>query len=246
MYRLFALMLALSTSVACWTARIPMPLETYDAPQSDTLLILLPGFAAYDHTFEKKGLIDAAREAGFYGDIVAANATFGYYRKRNLVQELERRILADARGKYEHIWVVGISMGGLGTLLTAQEHAEDLDGIVLLSPFLGRGKVVSAVAEGGGLPAWEPPEEASWEEDIWGWLDDAAERDWQDPQVFLGHGTRDLGVKNHEQLASYLGTERVRTAEGGHTWPVWEELLAEFVRKEIVPRTKTPAVVDVP
>lgn len=232
----------LALSAACFPARSPMPLERYSAPQTDTLLVLLPGFAAYDHTFEKKGLIQAAREAGFEGDIVAPNATFGYYRTRSLLPELESAVFADARDKYEHIWVLGISMGGLGTLLAVEEFREDIDGVILLSPFLGRKRVTNAVRDAGGLAGWSVPEEdPTFDEEVWGWLDDASERQWQQPEVFLGYASNDLGVKNQELLASQMGHERSKMVPGGHTWPVWKELLHHFVKYEMVPRVQPSA-----
>jgi alpha-beta hydrolase superfamily lysophospholipase len=56
---------------------------------------------------------------------------------------------------YEKIILVGTSLGGHGALLYITKHSEDVDGVVVLAPFLGGGRVVEAIEKAGSLGKWE-------------------------------------------------------------------------------------------
>ena len=57
----------------------------------------------------------------------------------------------DGEAGYENIWLLGISMGGLGTLLYASEYPEQVDGVVLLAPFLGDRSAIETIVATGPL-----------------------------------------------------------------------------------------------
>jgi pimeloyl-ACP methyl ester carboxylesterase len=60
---------------------------------------------------------------------------------------------AQARG-YDDIWLLGVSIGGFGSLLYAGEFPADIRGIVLLAPYLGGSRTPRAIEAAGGLEVW--------------------------------------------------------------------------------------------
>ncbi|MEZ4382377.1 MAG: alpha/beta hydrolase [Nannocystaceae bacterium] len=219
----------LAVTAACATAKKNQPMTVERHPAADqrarTLVVLLPGAGDSAATYDDEGFIAAAREAGVGVDLVAVNAHAGYYFGRTLPDRLWEDVLAPARAEgYREIWLVGISMGGLGALLTAQRHADAIDGLVLLAPYLGKRRTLEPIAAVGPR-AWEPADApGSYDYELWRWLkgyhDDPASR----PALYLGYGTDDRGARGHALLAALLPPERTFTAPGGHDWPIWRPL----------------------
>lgn len=189
-----------------------------------TLVVLLPGIFADGAMLRERGVLEAMREAGLQADVVTVDAHLRYYMDRSISRRLVDEILAPVRGQYENIWVVGISLGGLGGLLTVRDAPEVIDGLVLLSPWLGRPRPVREVRDDGGLGRWRPVEGKAWEYELWSWLAEEHARGWSSASIHLGYGSRDLLVDNHHTLAEALGPERVTRVDGGHSWATWRTL----------------------
>ena len=95
---------------------------------------------AGDHAerFREQGFVEDLQNSNLSIDIRATDATMGYYVKGTLLDRLETDVitLAKARG-YEEIWLVGSSMGGLGTLLYSRMRSAEVTGVLAMAPFLG-------------------------------------------------------------------------------------------------------------
>ena len=118
------------------------------------LMILLPGIGDLAEDYESHGFVDAVRRSGAPADLVAVDVHVGYYARRTVLERLRKDVIAPAReAGYEKIWLGGISLGGLGASLYAAEYAADLQGLVLLAPFLGDPRIVREIAGAGGLGA---------------------------------------------------------------------------------------------
>lgn len=215
--------------------REPLPaLSAVHHPGADrsTLVVLLPGILADADALDRRGLVDALRDGGMQADLVALDAHVGYYADRSISRRVTEDVLRPARERYDQIWLVGISMGGLGALLTARDAPELVDGVLLLSPWLGRRSVVEPVRDGGGLVTWDgatPDPEAPWEHTLWAWMQGEQKGGWPSAEVHLGFGHRDLGVTNDQTLAESLDPVRVTRMEGGHSWSTWRSLAQRMV-----------------
>ncbi|MCA9659678.1 MAG: alpha/beta fold hydrolase [Myxococcales bacterium] len=245
--RAFALLgLAVAVLAACATAKKNQPMATLRHPaapeRADTLVVLLPGAGDSATTYDREGFIAAAREAGSAVDLVAVDAHAGYYFGRTLTDRLWEDVLAPARAEgYRQIWLVGISMGGLGALLTAQRHADAIDGVVLLAPYLGKRRTIEQIAAAGAR-AWEPaPEAGSYDYELWRWLKGYQDPGAARPALYLGYGTEDRGAGAHALLAELLPPEQTFTAPGGHDWPVWRPLWREILSSLAASSTWPPA-----
>jgi len=64
-------------------------------PSHETVIIMLPGRGDRAATFIRNGFQNAGEHYGF--DTIAADAHFGYFRKRNLVERLHADIVLPAR-----------------------------------------------------------------------------------------------------------------------------------------------------
>lgn len=229
---------ALLLTTACTGLRpAPAPLPTRQlatAPAgSDCLVVLLPGIGDAPRDFLDAGFPATAAAAGLRADLVAADLHMGYYRQRTTVERLHRDLVAPAREEGEQVWLVGISLGGLGALLYAESHPEQVAGVVLLSPFLGRGPALDEIAAAGDLQAWdyeapeEPRERAEGDEvwyRLWAALRRLTAQDSGAPPIWLGSGTGDRLAASHALLARELPAERVVTVDGGHDWDTWKTL----------------------
>ncbi|MCA9605722.1 MAG: alpha/beta fold hydrolase [Myxococcales bacterium] len=195
------------------------------------LLVMMPGMLDLPDDYLRHGFVADAAAASRRCDMVMLDAHFGYYRDGTLRREVAADVLvvADERG-YEDIWLVGISMGGMGALLVAQEYPELVDGVVLLAPFLGEESLVTEIERAGGLEAWEAPEdvdrydEAEYDDALWGWLQGYVEHADRMPALYIGVGTDDRLRPGIALLAAHLPESHHGRADGGHDWSTWRVL----------------------
>jgi pimeloyl-ACP methyl ester carboxylesterase len=176
------------------------------------------------------------RDSGMHVDMLEVDAHMGYYKSRTLLERMEHDVLAPNRDKYEEIWLVGISLGGLGALLTAWTYPEDIDGLILMAPYLGRRKTLAQLDKAGGLAQWQPPStvdaEDGWDIELWRMLKRISEADGAGtPELYLMYGEDDFGARAHSLLAAALPASQVRKIPGGHAWTTWTTLWLDFMKE---------------
>jgi pimeloyl-ACP methyl ester carboxylesterase len=215
----------------------PVPIPTLRYPGTGparTLVVLLPGRYDRPEDFGRYEFPEIAARAGIQADMVAVDAHLGYYYKRTIVERLREDVIAPARQRYDRIWLVGISLGGTGSLLYAAEHPEDVAGILLLAPYLGEDELISQVAAAGGLQSWKAPQPLApddFQRHLWVFLQGATRPPARIP-IYLGWGKNDSFARANGLLAKELPPERVFTAPGGHDWKAWTALWREFVSQQ--------------
>ncbi len=213
----------------------PAPIRTIRYPGAGrprTLVVLLPGRWDLPQDFGRYRFPEIAARAGAQVDMVAVDAHLGYYYKNLIVDRLRQDVIGPARRRYDRIWLAGISIGGTGSLLYASQHPEDVDGVVVLAPFLGDDKVTGEVAAAGRLATWQAPEPLApddFQRRLWVWLQGYTRGPARFP-LYLGWGEKDSFARANGLLAKELPRERVYTAPGGHDWKAWTALWERFVR----------------
>ena len=231
-----ALALSLSGCKLFYGAPVPMHSIVY-ADQSGPakcLLVLLPGLGDADKAFEDNRFISMVREQKLSVDLVAADATLGYYLRGMVVERLDADVVAKTRGRYAATWLVGVSMGGMGSLLYARDHGAEARGLLLLAPYLGDDKLVEEIRAAGGPLRWKgPAREAvtadNYQRQAWGWLAEVISRRQAGPEIYLGYGSKDKSARNHGVLAGALPPDHVYRDEGDHDWGPWRSLFAQFL-----------------
>lgn len=212
----------------------PIPTVLAPAPQpAQRLVVMLPGRGDDLRALERSGIVTAVQEAWPDADVVLAELTLSYYMRGDAPERLHREVIVPARARgYREIWLAGASMGGMGTLMYERLHPGELDGLVLLAPFVGDRPLLREIHQAGGLAAWEPgPEQPvgakTWQRELWrhlkGWSGDSA----RPQQVWLAYGDDDYLRDTLPPLAGLLPADQVSMLPGGHTWTVWTRGMRE-------------------
>jgi len=216
-------------SVLSRGTQVPIPtLAGPPAPtgRSGTLVVWLPGRGDVMADFERNGIVATMREAGVRADAIVVDAHLGYYYKRTIINRLRADVLEPARRQgYRRIVLVGVSLGGLGSLLNERDNPGAVDALVLLSPNLGADdKFFNWIIAAGGPALWatgRSERTGSVYEELWTFLGTHAAAL---PPTWLLSGRGDPYGRGHRLLAGLLPAGRVTTIEGAHDWQTWRTL----------------------
>lgn len=228
-------------------AKVPMDTvwqKSSCSKPANTLLVMLPGAYSHPDEFVSEGFQAALDERRLAVDVVRVDAHLGYYNNGSIFDRLRDDVTVPARARgYKSVWVLGISVGGLGSLGYALMHPGEMDGLVTLAPYLGERITSTEIANAGGLATWRAPVAPLLSSDqrdqrLWRWLQGYGTRPppADHPPLYLGYGLGDRFVFSHRLLAAVLPAERVFTTEGGHDWPEWRRLW-----RSILPTLPLPA-----
>lgn len=203
----------------------PLPSKWIERSRTtdDAVILLLPGRGDRAETFVETDFTEASVGAGY--DLVAVDAHVGYYAERTLLPRLHEDIVAAARQRgYSEIWLLGVSLGGLGSVLYAADHPAAVDGIILLAPYLGDACIADRIQAAGGLKTWSGDAECAedFELDAWHWLQRNVASDAT--EIILGYGTDDRLARGYRPLSDTLPASQVHTLPGGHDWTTWTDL----------------------
>lgn len=209
------------------------------------LVVLLPGYGDTPETFEKQGFTELLLASGASVDVIAADATMWHHRSGTFVDRLRFDVIEPAREAhpYEQLWIMGVSMGGFGSLFYSAVREGDVEGVLAIAPYLGDAEQVEAVKAAGGLRAWDAPEAAfpdaqNYQAQLWRWMQETtAKPDNTYPAIYLGYGKLDRLAEANALLADELPAKRVYVAEGGHRWIVWRGILERFLAESSFTKT---------
>jgi hypothetical protein len=201
------------------------------------LVVFLPGRGDRAEDFEERGFLAAARKAGLEADVLAVDAHLAYYYKRVITQRLWEDVILPARAHgYRRVFVVGISLGGLGAITLAQEHPDAVAGLFVLAPYLGEPELTREIETAGGLARWSGEASGRDFRGVWGFLHGYAAGEAR-PPLWLAYGESDRYAYGHRLLAAALPKERVLVTAGGHDWKAWDRLWREFLARGAFPGT---------
>ena len=243
---LFAAVLVLAIACAACApvrpASVPMATRALGGSSGGAggcLVLFLPGRRDKLGDYGRRSFPEMAARAGLVAQFVEADAHFGYYKAQTITDRLYEDIVAPARARgVERIWIVGISMGGLGAILYARSHSEGLGGVVALAPFLGD-EEPRLVAAAGGLRSYTmgaPRAVGDYERGLWGWLKRYTAEGADRPPIWLGLGTQDDLAWADRLLADALPPGRAFVEKGGHDWRTWSRLWQDVLDAGILQR----------
>ncbi len=218
----------------------PSPMKSIDwkaEKPARCLIVFLPGRGDDAEYFETRGFVTELKRRKLAIDMVAADAWLGYYLRGTLAPRLHLDVVRPRLYRdYEEIWLVGMSMGGLGTLLYARQRpVGEITGVLALAPFLGDRDLLDEIAAQGGLTRWqapprsEPLNERNYQKEIWRWLQAVTQGDEPGPLVYLGYGRADRLAFAGSLLAAELPEARVFVTDGGHDWGTWLSVWRRFL-----------------
>ncbi len=221
----------LSFLTSCFPAA-KVPVDTLAYPyekgiRQECLIVFLPGRGDRAGDFEREGFIDRLRKEGLKADAVAVDLHFGYYLNRVAAERLRHDVIVPARERgYGHLWLVGISIGGLAALEYERKYPGEISGIILLAPYLGSDEIADEINRTGGLRRWNPGlvSESDYERLLWAWIKRYDTEGLDSPLIYLGYGRDDRYAESDRLLESALGPGRALTLQGGHSWTTWKVL----------------------
>ena len=220
----------------------PIPMRAVDhehaGPRAACLMVFLPGRGDSAEDFATHGFVDDVRERGYSIDMVAVDATLGYYARGVFSERLAHDVVSArlARG-YRQLWLVGNSMGGLGTLLYSRQRAPgEVSGVLALAPYLGSdSQLFDEIRQQGGLARWQAPPKAArltednYDRELWRWLQAVSATREPGPQLYLGYGQEDKLARTDSLLGAALPAGHVFVRAGGHNWTTWRTLFSAFL-----------------
>ena len=223
---------------------VPMPVLRYDAPQAATnLVVMLPGRGDRPEAYAENGFVAKVHELNPHADIICPDAHIGYFYNKTIVERLHEDVLASARERYEKIWFVGISMGGMGTAAYGGDHPGVIDGAILLAPYMGNDAIIARVRKDGGPRQWadpwlfnrkkpdKPRNSTERFEQMWVWYKNVLTRPDEMPKLYLGYGEQDRFAAANAMVGDELPPEQVVTRPGGHDWQTWRPLFDELAER---------------
>lgn len=214
----------------------PIPVREMKSSSGDheRLVIVLPGRGDDLDMLAKSGIATAVQQAMPDADVALVEATISYYMDGKLVPRLHEQVIRPARERgYREIWLSGASMGGLGVLMYEHEYPGELNGLVLMAPYMGPSSLQKEIRNAGGLAAWDPgPQPPALNRDnvareqwrvVKSWLTNTSRAQ----QVWLICGQEDRLRAAADIVATALPADHVLRPPGGHRWTVWSPAAGE-------------------
>ncbi len=208
----------------------PEPVQTLSAgnPKGGELVVFLPGRWSKIEEFQQESFFEIASKRWPNARLVAADLHLGYYKNRSMARLLHEDVIAPAkRSGVKSIKIVGISMGGLGALIYDTEYPQQIDEIILLSPFVGEEKVLLEIQAAGGLRKWRPAavKDEDFSRKLWLGLRENWLEKGNQPRIILSCGTEDrLAESNRLFAKEFLKPAAQKWMTGDHDWPTWRAL----------------------
>ena len=187
------------------------------------LLVMLPGAGIALEDFATHGLVAMAQASTPVVDVMAAKPDQLLYLDGTVAPMLHQTILAPAReAGYSRIWLLGISLGGMGALSCAAASLGEIEGLILIAPFIGTHGTIAELTRACGFAAWRAQASTATlpEQRIISWLQ-ARLAGAPGPELWLGHARQDRFATGHRLLAAALPEHSSVLVEGQHDWAAW-------------------------
>ena len=215
----------------------PIPTSLLAAPQTaHRLVVVLPGRGDDLDGLRGSGIAAAVQSAWPDADVVLTGLALDYYLQGQAVPRLQREVIAPARARgYREVWLLGASLGGMGALMYDRSYPDEIDGIVLLAPYLGEQPLLEEISAAGGVAHWQPGpvptavDSDNFEQELWRHLKTWSTDPSRARNVWLAYGDRDRLRAAMPLLAPLLRPQHVLVRSGGHAWSVWSPATREIL-----------------
>lgn len=217
----------------------PVPTAFLGAPQSARrLVVVLPGRGDDVEGLRKSGIAQAVQAAWPDADVVLTGLGLGYYFAGLAEKRLHDEVIEPARRRgYTQIWLVGASLGGMGSVMYDRAYPDEITGMVLLAPYLGDAPIQSEIARAGGVANWRPPAKPdavtadNFQQELWRHVQTWSRRPEAARNVWLAYGKGDRFSTSMPLLEAALRPDQVLVREGGHDWDVWSPVTREVLMR---------------
>lgn len=242
------LLLAATAALACMPKGNPdRPVPTALLPSdqgSHRLVVVLPGRRDRLESLRRSGVGEAIQRVWPDADVLFTELSMPYYLNRTAAQRLHNDVMLPARRRaYREIWLVGASLGGMGSILYDKTYPGQVDGIILLAPYLAERGIHEEIRAAGGVENWEPGPGTGqkwdiWQRELWSHLKTWSDEPERTRNIWLAYGDGDYLRDAMPLLEPVLPRGQVYVTEGKHAWSTWTPL-TEQVFKRIDTRRET-------
>jgi len=190
-------------------------------------LIMLPGVRDKPEDFTARGFVQEIRDRHLPVDVIAVDAHMDYYLQENTAERLTTDVIAPLRSRgYTRIWLFGLSLGGLGAIDYASRYPAEIEGMILLAPYVGSRGFVMKLERDGNLDDITPSDIGLDEQaaSLWSWIANYRSNEARLPKIYIGYGEEDRLAAASRLLSAQLPSEQVMVIHGGHDWPTWTVL----------------------
>ena len=208
---------------------------------------MLPGRGDSLQSIEQNGTASLIQQHWPDADVILTGLTMPFYREGRAVQRLHDEVIVPARRPvYREVWLAGISLGGLGTLLYDEQYPDQMDGLLLLSPYLGEDALHRRIRDAGGLAAWQPgpPQKMgpdTFERELWRSLKGWSKRPQRTRSAWIAYGADEPFRAPIELMTPLLPPDHVILLPGKHNWTLWKTALGTLLdRARRAQATETP------
>lgn len=193
-------------------------------------VILLGGGFTEPDDFVREGFVERLHARNPAAGVTLGALRMAWFADGSAATRIASHVRAARDAGAQRIWLAGISLGALGALCFAARAADEIRGLVLMSPYPGTRLVQREIDEAGGLAAWSrTAQPVDLEHEAWLWI---ARRRADPPRVFLYFGRGDRFVRGQRALAAALHANENCEIEGGHEWPDWGTMWDRFLQED--------------
>ena len=239
------LVLVIAGCSAGGDVREPIPVAFIAAPKPALrLVVVLPGRGDDLASLQRKDMADTIQTTWPAADVILTGLTMPFYRQGQAAKRLHDEIIAPARGNgHREIWLLGISLGGMGAVLYEREYPGQIDGMLLLSPYLGEKTIQDEVRNAGGLGNWNPGPlqpigAGTFQRELWRTLKDLSAKPQRARAFWLAYGADEPFRAPIELMSPILPEGQVLMLPGRHDWSLWSpaaSVLLERARRTLEP-----------
>ncbi|MBP1475834.1 hypothetical protein J7I44_16155 [Frateuria sp. MAH-13] len=220
----------------------PIPTRWVSATQPPhRLVVMLPGRGDDLQSLGTRGIAQTIQQHWPDTDVVLTGLTMPFYREGRAAERLHEEVIVPARRRhYDQIWLVGISLGGMGALLYDRSFPGDIDGMLLISPYLGDKAIYREIQAAGGLDRWRPGpvetiSEANYQRELWRYIQHWSETPERTASIWVAYGDKERFRDRIALLATQLPPGHAFELPGHHNWTLWQPAattLLEHARPE--------------
>ena len=210
--------------------------------KTNQVIVFLPGLYDVADVFKKEGFFTIARKAGIEADMVAASIHFDHLLEGKLIKRIEKDVFRNlVKSGYKNIWFVGLSLGGLNSLLFYRQYSDEICGVVVLAPYLTGKPLDKEILSAGGIMKWQPrvenkeiftAVEVFEQQRLWLWLKEQY-KNHDLKNIYLGYGKNDTYVAASNFLASLLNENNIMLVEGGHNFKTARKIWKQQLRSRV-------------
>lgn len=170
-------------------------------------------------------------------DVVLTGLTMPYYTSGTANQRLHDEVVAPLLEQGRRpVWIVGISLGGMGALLYDDEHPGDIEGMLLLSPYLGDKAIHDEIRAAGGVGSWQagpgqPIGPATFQRELWRSIGRWADHPTRAQTIWVSCGENERFRAAIELMRPVLPAGHLLTLPGHHNWKLWSKALPALLRE---------------